>query len=79
MTFSYKSIISSVEVYDKQAQWMIYEQGLIKGIIWKMTYCDMFIIYFNRGNNRISAIFMTRTSSSKADHAGKKVELGSSY
>jgi hypothetical protein len=26
---------------------------------------------------RISAIFMTRTSSSKADHAGKKVELGS--
>ena len=30
---------------------MIYEQGLIKGMIWKMTCYDMFIIYLNRGNN----------------------------
>ena len=30
---------------------MIYERGLIKGMIWKMTCYDMFIIYFNRGKN----------------------------
>ena len=30
---------------------MIYEWGLIKGMTWKMTCYDMFIIYFNRGNN----------------------------
>ena len=35
----------------RQAQGMIYERGLIKGMIWKMTCYDMFIIYFNRGNN----------------------------
>jgi hypothetical protein len=29
----------------------IYEWGLIKGMIRKMTCYDMFIIYFNRGNN----------------------------
>jgi len=37
--------------YPLSAQGMIYEWGLIKGMIWKMTCYDMFIIYFNRGNN----------------------------
>ena len=35
----------------RYAQWMIYERGLIKGMIWKMTCYDMFIVYFNRGHN----------------------------
>ena len=30
---------------------MIYERGLIKGIIWKKAYYDLLIIYYNRGNN----------------------------
>jgi hypothetical protein len=30
---------------------MIYGRGLIKGMIWKMTCYDLFIIYFNRRNN----------------------------
>ena len=34
-----------------RAKGMIFEWGLIKGMIWKMTCYDMFIIYFNRGNN----------------------------
>jgi hypothetical protein len=29
----------------------LYERGLIKGMIWTMTCYDMFIIFFNRGNN----------------------------
>jgi len=34
-----------------KAQGMIYERGLIKGMIWKMTRYDLFSIYTNRGNN----------------------------
>jgi hypothetical protein len=30
---------------------MIYKWGLIKGMKWKVTCYDVFIIYFNRGNN----------------------------
>ena len=35
----------------RYAQGMIYERRLIKGMVWKMTCYDVFIIYFNRGNN----------------------------
>ena len=35
----------------RQAQGMIYERGLIKGMTWKMKYYHMFIVYFNSWNN----------------------------
>jgi hypothetical protein len=47
-------VISPRSLYQpeiRQARGMIYERGLIKGPIWKMTCYDVFIIYFNRGNN----------------------------
>ena len=33
-----------------------HERGLIKGMIWKMTCYDLFIIYFNRGFPEINEV-----------------------
>ena len=57
-------MISHYQHESRKAQEMIYERGLIKDMIWKMTCYDMFIIYFNRGNNlfvpKCKLVFLAR-------------------
>ena len=51
MAFFISYPLSWYQPESRQARGMIYERGLIKGMAWKMTCHDMFIIYFNKGNN----------------------------